>query len=328
MVRACREAAAERITCVIPCFPYWTDKEKDIVENGNVIEKGNDNVIGKGNGNGDDIEKGKDSTTTHPTTTHHAGRLVANLLQCSGAHQILSLSLSASPNHHHLIPYSALPVAAFQRWSRRFSLKQCLLMSADVNGTGRCLDLSAALGIPVVALSGELPEDEQFGIFLVDDLMDRGLKVTRAIEYLLNWVRKIDVDDVDDGNGNGDGGTDVADDGEEESVYVDVDESVQPFQQKPSHLSSTSTARLISIGVFITHALFSPGSYALLKRTFQHANSLGIPVSLFLTDSVQQDWERLEELKSGSGSGGVEIEVMGVGQLIAGAISEMMDRIK
>ena len=197
-----------------------------------------------------------------------------------------------------------------------------------MNGTGRCLDLSAALGIPVVALSGELPEDEQFGIFLVDDLMDRGLKVTRAIEYLLNWVRKIDVDDVDDGNGNGDGGTDVADDGEEESVYVDVDESVQPFQQKPSHLSSTSTARLISIGVFITHALFSPGSYALLKRTFQHANSLGIPVSLFLTDSVQQDWERLEELKSGSGSGGVEIEVMGVGQLIAGAISEMMDRIK
>ncbi len=177
MVRACREASAERITCVIPCFPYSVDRDVDV--------------------------DADEDDSTYKKWKAKPGKLISNLLQVSGADQVLCLDLH-HPQYQGFfdvpldnIQCTQLAIDAFKQWSTQAQEKEkVIVMSPDVGGSKRALNLSSLLQIPFVALSppsllGSLPIDQAFSVFLLDDLMDTGAKLSWALNYLLQQSKSL-----------------------------------------------------------------------------------------------------------------------------------------
>lgn len=356
MIRACREASAGRITCVIPCFPYGIDREseypsmKTIATFDSCSERDLSNFpISSVEASVASVAEADYSTSTccpeeksllasnesfllfPPQSTTLAasqdsaainhyrkwsakpGKLVATCLQVSGADHILCLDL-----HHPQfqgffdvplddIPSTGLALDAFQQWCQQANCSPAdsVIMSPDVGGSKRGLALSTQLGIPFAALGpslssllGSIPEGRS--VFLLDDLLDTGAKVSWALEYLFARMRQQDA--AKRGN------------------LCMNDYSGDSCNSGNSGNAKDNNSATISIGVFVTHALFAPGSIERLQAALQLNAGLSIPVSLFLTDSVRLSDGLVERLMA---AGFSQVRVLGVGSLLAETIAKL-----
>lgn len=168
MIQACRMASATKIILLLPSFPYSQDPQ----ETGETIIS--------------------DSGDYHSWYAR-PGKLVANLLTSAGATQIITLDL----HHPQFTGYFDCPLDNLPAWPLALQVlsqhraspneDNWTVMSPDVGGSRRAVEVANRAHLPVALLTecgliGTIPDNAS--IFLVDDMLDTGRKLCRALEYI------------------------------------------------------------------------------------------------------------------------------------------------
>lgn len=168
MIQACRMASATKIILLLPSLPYSQDPQ-DIGDK-NPLPCSNDN---------------------YHCWLARPGKLVANLLTSAGATQIITLDL----HHPQFAGYFDCPLDNLPAWplalqvlsQHRCPADNWTVLSPDVGGSGRAVEVANRAQLPVALLTecgliGTIPAHAS--IFLVDDMLDTGRKLCRALEHV------------------------------------------------------------------------------------------------------------------------------------------------
>jgi len=170
MIDAFKRASAERITAVVPYYPYarqdWKDRPRVAI----------------------------------------SARLVADLIEASGANRVLTMDLhSPQIQGFFSIPVDNLTAApVLARHIQDLSLKDLTIVSPDAGGVGRARVFAKRLKANLAIIDKRRPapnearvhhvigDVEDRDVVIVDDMVDTGGTLVRSVEALINkGARKV-----------------------------------------------------------------------------------------------------------------------------------------
>jgi ribose-phosphate pyrophosphokinase len=170
MIDAFKRASAERITAVVPYYPYarqdWKDRPRVAI----------------------------------------SARLVADLIEASGANRVLTMDLhSPQIQGFFSIPVDNLTAApVLARYIQDLSLKDLTIVSPDAGGVGRARVFAKRLKANLAIIDKRRPAPNEArvhhvigdvqdrDVVIVDDMVDTGGTLVRSVEALINkGARKV-----------------------------------------------------------------------------------------------------------------------------------------